>query len=166
MAHVILTDNHPATPTKVPQPDAWKTDGDFARVILTDNRSVMPTKALQSDVGYDLTLIDVWKTDGDVTFYETGVIVAPPNGFYFELFPRSSLSKTGYMLANSVGVIDPEYRGTIKVPLMKITKGKPDITLPFKGVQLVLKKVECCDFIKVDMLFDTERSDGGFGSTN
>lgn len=138
----------------------------MARVILTDNRAKMPTKAHRTDVGYDLTLIDVWKTDGDVTFYETGVIVSPPSGFYFELVPRSSLSKTGYMLANSVGIIDPDFRGSIKVPLIKITKEKPDITLPFNCVQLVLRKIDDCVFDQVDILEQTERADGGFGSTN
>jgi len=64
-----------------------------------------------------------------------------PTGYYFEVYARSSLSKTGYILANSVGIIDGNYKKTIKVSLIKIDNSMPDIKLPFKGMKLVLRKM-------------------------
>ena len=52
------------------------------------------------------------------------------------LVPRSSISKTGYMLANSVGVIDRTYTGNVLVPLIKVDKSMPDLILPARVVQL------------------------------
>ncbi len=104
---------------------------------------------------------------GDISFYDTGVIIEPPEGYYTELIARSSLFKMGYMLANGVGVIDNDYRGTIKVPLIKVSDG-PDLELPCRCVQLVLRKKINVSLKEVDKseLTTTQRGDGGFGSTN
>ena len=84
--------------------------------LIKDERSVIPTKAYYNDIGYDLTVIDVYKQISDnVTIYETGIAVSPPDGYYLEIASRSSLSKSGYMLANSIGIIDPSYTGTLKI---------------------------------------------------
>lgn len=137
-----------------------------AKICLKDPRAVFPSKAHPSDIGFDLTLVDIWKTDGDVTFYETGVAVEPSLGHYFEVVPRSSLSKSGYMIANSIGVIDPEYRGTIKVALIKVQKDKPDLELPIKACQLVTRYVINTYLKQVESLDSTVRGAGGFGSTD
>ena len=52
--------------------------------------------------------------------YDSYISVQPPEGYYFEIVPRSSISKLGYILTNSIGIIDPSYRGTLKVVLTKI----------------------------------------------
>lgn len=134
--------------------------------------AVIPTRAHPSDTGFDLTLIDVDKViampvgNKLVTLYETGISVEPPPGYYFDVVPRSSIMKTGYILANSVGVIDRSYRGTIKVPLMKLDYDMPNLTLPFRAVQLIPRRVEHFLVQEVDELTHTTRSSGGFGSTN
>ena len=97
--------------------------------------------------------------------YDTGIAVCPPDGYYTEVVPRSSLTKTGYMLANSVGIIDSSYRGSIKV-VVSGDNSLDDLTLPFKGFQLILRKLEEVEVVEVDDLDDTVRGDGGFGSTN
>ena len=85
------------------------------KFIMSD-RAFFPTKAHPSDIGYDLTAIDIFKKISNrTTLFETGIAVSPPQGYYLEIIPRSSLSKTGYMLANSVGIIDPDYTGTLKI---------------------------------------------------
>lgn len=154
--------------------------------VLTDERALPPRKAHDSDAGYDLVLIDVFKKmmpecgrgllsrlaawltsafTSDVVLYETGVAVQPPDGFYFELVPRSSIVKSGYMLANSVGIIDSSYTGTIKVPLRKCCWWAKDLELPSRLVQLVLRpQIEALG-LRVAEFNQTVRGSGGFGST-
>lgn len=136
------------------------------KVLKKNQNAVIPTKAHTSDSGWDLTAIEIYKKVGEVTLYDTGISVQPPPGFYTEIFPRSSISKTGYMLANSIGVIDESFRGSLLIALRKIDKDSPDIELPCKIAQLVLRKREDADILVVNTLEDTERGEGGFGSTD
>ncbi len=130
--------------------------------------AVMPTKRI-IDVGYDLTVVDVCKQLTPLTtMFETYVSLDIPLGYYVELVPRSSLSKTGYMLANSVGVIDPCFTGTLKVPLIKVDPNVDDLKLPARVAQLILKPYvisEAYDATDSEII-ETERGNGGFGSTN
>jgi dUTP pyrophosphatase len=68
------------------------------------------------------------------------------------------------MLANSVGIIDASYRGSIKVVLTG-DDSLGGLSLPFKGFQLILRKLEEADVVEVDDLDATVRGDGGFGSS-
>jgi dUTP pyrophosphatase len=136
-------------------------------VILKNDDAILPTKGTSLSVGYDLTCISVHKKlSNKTTLYDTGVTVNPPPGYYTEIIPRSSLSKTGYILSNSIGVIDPDYRGNLLVALTKIDDDVQDIELPFNKVQLVLKKYENYKISQVFELNETERGDGAFGSTD
>jgi dUTP pyrophosphatase len=137
------------------------------RFVLDDNRAVVPTKAHPSDIGYDLTAIDVFKIISEkIIMFETGIRVCPPDGYYIEILPRSSMSKTGYMLANSVGIIDPSYTGTLKIALIKVDEDSDDIELPFTKCQLVLRKAEYVGMLQVEEIENTSRGDGGFGSSD
>ena len=138
------------------------------RVVRTDPRAVLPSKKRASDVGYDLTIISQVKNWGKRTaLYDTGLIIQPPLGYYIEVVPRSSLSKSGYVQSNSMGIIDPNYLDTLKVPLTRVDDSMPELQLPFTGFQLILRRaihgvmVECTR----DQLVDTSRGTGGFGST-
>lgn len=134
----------------------------------TRKDAISPSKQRASDSGYDLVLIEKIKTVGDVDFYDTGIKVKPNFGYYFNLVPRSSISKTGYMLANSIGIIDRTYLGNIIVALRKIDKEAPDLVLPQRLVQIIptpiihfqMKEVHEFD------INETERGEGGFGSTD
>lgn len=137
------------------------------QVVLDDPRAKVPSLAHPTDVGYDLTVIDEFKrVSSKVTLFETGVRVRPPAGFYCEIVPRSSISKTGYMLANSVGTIDPDYTGTLKIALAKVDPDAPDLVPPFTKCQLVLRPIHHAAAVEVvSDLQTTQRGDGGFGST-
>ena len=124
-----------------------------------------PSKTNVTDSGYDLHLIRLLKEENGVVFYDTGIAVQPPHGYYFELVPRSSMSKTGYMLANSVGIIDASYTGSLKVALIKIVKDAPDIELPARLVQIIPKQFNHVRMEEGDDLQITKRADGGFGSS-
>lgn len=137
------------------------------RFVVDDDNAVIPTKAHHSDIGYDLTAISIFKhISKKIILFDTGIRVSPPKGYYTEILPRSSISKTGYMLANSVGVIDPSYTGTLKIALIKIDESFPDIKLPFTRCQLIIRKAEYVEMLQVDCIEDTIRGSGGFGSSD
>ena len=129
--------------------------------------AVLPKKAGENEVGYDLTIIKkVKEIDPYTIMYDTGIIVKPPQNHYIEIIARSSIVKSGWILANSVGVIDPTYRDTLKVVLKRVDLSQPEVELPSKICQLVLRKMESNIPVKeVYELDETERT-GGFGSTS
>jgi dUTP pyrophosphatase len=136
-------------------------------VKLEHPNAVMPTRVHEDDIGFDVIIIDIFKVVNDsITMYETGIAVKPDDGYYVEVVPRSSFSKTGYVLANSIGIIDPNYRGTIKIAVIKVDKNMPDLPVPYKGFQLIVRKVEKVELKQVFDLDKTSRGDGGFGSTS
>jgi dUTP pyrophosphatase len=130
--------------------------------------AIVPFRAHATDTGFDLVLLEPTKSVGDVTFYTTGISVRPPDGFYFDLVARSSLSKTGYMLANGVGIIDRDYTGEILVALRKVDKEAPDLVLPAKVTQLIPRQWVAMMPAEApaEGLPGTDRGDGGFGSTD
>lgn len=129
--------------------------------------AVLPSKTRATDVGFDLTLISIWKKIGNITFYETNIKALPDHGWYLMMAPRSSIVKSGYMLANSVGIIDRSYVGTIKVPLIKVDENVPDLELPCKMVQLIPCLGVNAQIIEVaeGELEETVRGEKGFGSS-
>lgn len=129
--------------------------------------AVSPRKVRFSDVAFDLTLIKKVKDVNSLTTqYDTGIAVSPPPGFYVSLNPRSSLSKSGYILANSKGIIDPAYTGNLFVSLTKVVPDAPEIKLPFVGIQMKLEPVYYPILEECNELVETERGSGGFGSTD
>jgi dUTP pyrophosphatase len=136
------------------------------RFIKTDICAVTPTRAHPTDIGYDLSAISVWKVLSDQTIiFDTGIAVQPPIGKYIEILPRSSITKTGMMLANSVGTIDPDYLGSLKIAVRLVDPelGIPD--LPFCKFQLVMRTADLYEVEEVYSFTETERGDGAFGST-
>lgn len=138
---------------------------DNVKISRFSKDAVVPTKAHGSDSGYDLTIISKVKTFNGCVLYDTGISVEPPHGFYFDVVPRSSITKTGYVLANSVGIIDRSYVGSIKIALYKLDKDAPDIELPCKIAQMILRPTFHFELKVVDKLSDSQRGEGGFGST-
>jgi dUTP pyrophosphatase len=136
----------------------------FARTLPD---AVAPSKAHPDDSGYDLVLVSKIKEENGVGMYDTGIIVQPPPGFYFEVYGRSSISKTGYMLANNVGIIDQGYRGSIRVALVKVNPEAPELQLPVRLAQMIPRRFEHLEAEEVAPgdLNETLRGSGGFGST-
>jgi len=137
------------------------------RCVKVESAAVLPSKANASDSGYDLTLLREIKQEGDVVYYTTGVKLQPPHGWWLSLVPRSSMAKSGYMLANTIGIIDRSYQGPIIVALRKISPHAPDIALPAKLVQVIPIPAVHFDITEVSDFSETsERSEGGFGSSD
>ena len=133
--------------------------------VSLEEGAIAPFKKRISDSGWDLHLVKLIKKEGNLYFFDTGVRIAPPPGFYFDLVPRSSIYKSGFVLANSVGIIDMTYRGTIKVPLIKVDSSKPDPELPWRAVQLIPRRFFPLEVELSTSLDRTIRGEGGFGST-
>lgn len=117
--------------------------------------------------GIDLTAIDI-AHDHDNGFVEigTGLAFEIPRGYVGLLFPRSSISKTPHFLRNSVGVIDSDYRGEVKFRFGTLDNvNSPEYEFGDRVGQLVIMKLPDLEFDEVEELDDTERGDGGFGST-
>ena len=132
----------------------------------TSNNAIVPTKAFPTEVGFDLTAVSVHsELDNGVVLYNTGIVVRPPDGYYTEIVPRSSIIKTGWMLANNVGIIDGSYRGNLLIALVPTSDRSVPLELPFCKCQLILRKFEDAELEEVSDLDSTERGSGGFGST-
>lgn len=141
-------------------------------VFMHDDCAVIPSKARLSDVGYDISIIRKHSDLNDKTaLYDTGLSLQIPFRFYAELFPRSSLSKSGYMLANSVGIIDRSYQGPLLVALTRVSDEALDLekSYPFRCCQLVFRRQEFVDVLEPKEAIpdghQTTRGEGGFGST-
>lgn len=135
--------------------------------------ATLPTCADKSSAGYDLyVLLD--KEDGDkvpvfageTRFFNTGIAVAIPEGYFGGVYARSGLScKKGGRLANCVGVIDASYRGEVRVALHNDSKIPLTICNGDRIAQLVIQRFEPIEWNEVTELPETERQDNGFGSS-
>lgn len=141
-------------------------------VYKMDPAAIIPTKARYSDVGYDISIIRMIKhLNTTTTLWDTGLSLRIPLGFYVEIVPRSSLSKSGYMLSNSTGIIDRSYQGNLLVALTRTADDAfilEDI-LPFRCVQLIFRRQEFVDLEETsaahDIAFTSARANRGFGSS-
>ena len=129
--------------------------------------AVIPSYSKSGDAAMDLTAISIEKDDDGNAVYGTGLSIEIPDGYVGLLFPRSSNSKTHLYLTNHVGVIDSGYRGEIKFKFRPIN-GFVDARVYAKYDrvgQLIILPYPQIELVESDELSETERGDGGFGST-
>ena len=129
--------------------------------------AVIPSYSKAGDAAMDLTAISIEKDDDGNAVYGTGLAIEIPDGYVGLLFPRSSNSKTHLYLTNHVGVIDSGYRGEIKFKFRPIN-GFIDARVYAKYDrvgQLIILPYPQIELVESDELSETERGDGGFGST-
>lgn len=129
--------------------------------------AVKPSKSRISDSGYDITLIRKIKEENGIEYYGTGLKLCPIFGHHILMFPRSSMPKNGYILANSVAVIDRTYVGELIVALIKFNPNAEPLEskLPIKMTQIISQPITHFEIEEVDNLQETERGEGGFGSS-
>lgn len=132
--------------------------------------AIVPVRATEYSAGYDLCSASespIVIPIGEIRMIPIGIAVAPERtDVALFVFPRSGLaSKCGVTLANSVGVIDSDYRGEIMVPL--INHGKEDfiVTTGMRIAQLVVMPILSQEWTETDLLDDTSRGNNGFGSS-
>ena len=126
--------------------------------------AVTPTYAKLGDAGMDLYAVDMhWDEYGNFVF-QTGLAMEIPEGYVGLIFPRSSISKTPHSLRNSVGVIDSGYRGEIIIKFSG-DSGQTTYEPGDRVAQIIIMPHPEVRFVEAGALTETERGDGGFGST-
>ncbi|KGL60132.1 MULTISPECIES: dUTP diphosphatase [unclassified Polaribacter] len=100
------------------------------------------------------------------TIVKTGLFIALPAGFEAQVRPRSGLAaKKGITVLNSPGTVDADYRGEIGVILVNLSNEEFEVNDGERVAQLVIAKHERVTWKEVEVLNETERGSGGFGST-
>ena len=141
--------------------------------------AVIPTYAKPGDAGMDLVATSIILDTKTQITYGLGIALEIPDGFVGLVFPRSSIRKTGLQLSNSVGVIDSGYRGELQATFNKVfggdrfydeTKNTEDTSNNFYKIgdriaQIMIIPYPPIEFVEADELSNTERGEGGFGST-
>ncbi len=126
-------------------------------------KAVIPNYAKIGDAGMDMVITDIKEeTEWNIS-YGFGISMEIPEGFMGLVFPRSSIRKTDLILSNSVGVIDSGYRGEIQATFKKT--GGAVYKVGERGAQIIIIPHPTIEFEEVEELNNTERGEGGFGST-
>jgi dUTP pyrophosphatase len=128
--------------------------------------ATIPTYAKSGDAGMDLVATKIISnTTFDIT-YGTDIALEIPEGFVGLVFPRSSIRKYELILSNSVGVIDSGYRGEIQATFKK-ENGLDSLAYKVgdRICQIMIIPHPTIEFEEVNELNNTERGEGGFGST-
>lgn len=140
---------------------------------LLSKRAKTPTRANKSDAGFDLYIPrDIILYENELNLVDLEISVAVPEGHTGLIFNRSSNSKNHISLANSVGVIDSGYRGSVKLPLIY----RPNVEMPVavqlsegrRVAQLVVVPIKEYEGIEIteDLPEPADsRGSGGFGSS-
>ncbi|MDO5701472.1 MAG: dUTP diphosphatase [Bowdeniella nasicola] len=138
------------------------------RIQLRHAQAQPPTYAHEGDAGADLRAVcDVRIGPLERALVPTGIAIALPAGYAAFVHPRSGLAlKYGLTVVNAPGTIDAGYRGEIGV-IMHNTDAhqSAQIRAGDRIAQLVIQRVTRARFDVVDVLDDTQRSGGGFGSS-
>ena len=127
-----------------------------------------PTKGSEQAAGWDLYAAKgCFIEPGEVVLVHTGIALEIPDGCCGKLYPRSGLStKKGLRLANCVGVIDSDYRGEIMVAMYNDSSFVREIEVGDRIAQIIIESyVKIDKFNVVEELSNTDRGNGGFGST-
>ena len=134
---------------------------------LTHPHAEVPTRAHPTDAGLDLYAAEtVQIAPRVVTLVPTGIAVAIPDGYFGLLAARSSLAtKKAMTLANGVGIIDSDYRGEIKIPIIPLDGCHNLIQAGQKIAQLIILPIALPTVEVVAELPESVRGLGGFGST-
>lgn len=142
------------------------TDSDILFTLARED-TAYPHRGSAHAAGWDLTADEtVTIPVGGMRMVSTGISAAIPPGMFGLLVPRSSLGvKHRLGLANTVGVIDADYRGEIKAALVNNGSSPVTIERGTRIVQIIFQRFESVSWVQVGELPATVRGEGGFGST-
>jgi dUTP pyrophosphatase len=137
--------------------------------IINKSNNELPTYETSASAGLDLrafipetiTLLPLERN-----LIQTGLFLEIPEGYEAQVRPRSGLAiKNGITVLNAPGTIDADYRGEIGVILVNISQDNFEINTGDRIAQLIFAKVKQAKWILTEELSETERGEGGFGST-
>jgi|694.fasta_scaffold53812_9 dUTP pyrophosphatase len=136
------------------------------KVKKLDPNAVIPTYSKDGDAGMDLTITNIKENTTFSISYGFGIAMEIPKGYVGLVFPRSSVRNQDLILSNCVGVIDSGYRGELQATFKK-TQGLDSISYNVgeRGAQIVILPYPQIRMVESNELSNTERGEGGFGST-
>jgi len=140
--------------------------GTLVKVKKLVPEAVIPSYSKVGDAGMDLTITKEIENTSFSVSYGFGIAIEIPKGYVGLVFPRSSVRNQDLILSNCVGVIDSGYRGELQATFKK-TDGLDSIKYKVgdRGAQIIILPYPTIYMTEVPELSDTERGDGGFGST-
>lgn len=143
-----------------------------------DKCAIIPSKGSKDSAGYDLYACYTPTNNGEKNY--TGVVIPPgdrriigtgiameiPQGYFGGLYARSGLAcKKGIRPATCTSVIDSDYRGEIMIFLYNDSNQPREVRMGERIAQLIIQPYLEVEFNEVDKLTDTDRGNGGFGSS-
>lgn len=138
------------------------------RIKKLDDRAILPKYLTTDAAGMDFSVLldePLVLKPMERKLLPTGIAMAIPEGYVGLLFPRSSASKTGIGKPNSVGVIDSDYRGEVRIAVINYNDEDVVIEDGMRLSQLVIVPIVQAEVVEASELDETERGEGGFGST-
>jgi dUTP pyrophosphatase len=136
------------------------------KVKKLDPNAVVPSYSKVGDAGMDLTITNIKENTSFSITYGFGIAMEIPKGYVGLVFPRSSVRNQDLILSNCVGVIDSGYRGELQATFKK-TQGLDSISYNVgeRGAQIIILPYPQINMVESNELSETDRGDGGFGST-
>ena len=139
---------------------------EFRRLI---NYAKVPTRASDGSAGYDIYGANTYRIEiapHQTVSIDSGISIAVPVGLFAAIFARSGMATNrGLRPATAVSVIDEDYRGPLIIPIHNDSDQVQYIDAHERIAQLVFLPYYLVDWEEVDKLPETDRGDGGFGST-
>ncbi len=139
------------------------------KVKKLNDKAKLPVYASEQAAGMDLSACideDIVLNPMQKALVPTGIAVEIPENYAGMIYPRSGLAvKYGLTLSNCVGVIDSDYRGEIKCGIINLGDKPYTITDGERIAQMVITNTPQFEIETADTLNDTQRGEGGFGST-
>ena len=137
--------------------------------IINNSNHELPHYETTSSAGMDLkaNLFDtITLKPLERAIVKTGLFIALPQGYEAQVRPRSGLAiKKGITVLNAPGTIDADYRGEIGIILINLSNENFTIKDGDRVAQLVIAKYSQAKWVEVEVLEETKRGTGGFGST-
>lgn len=134
-----------------------------------DKNAVIPKQATEFSGGWDVTVIRIEKESEDLVVCYLGFALGISKGFKATFVPRSSLTKTNWILQNSPALGDSDYTGEYQLRFRALYDKFKYLYFPYnvgdRVGQMYIEEVIPIEWEEVEELEQTKRSDGGFGST-
>lgn len=129
------------------------------KIKIVDSRIRKEEIGYKSDGAAAIDIYALPTKNGYFDGYKTGIAVEIPEGYVGIIVPRSSTGIKGYTIKNTIGVIDSDYRGEIKLHLFV------PVTQKIRVAQMLIMPCPQFNIEFVESLSETDRGEGGFGST-
>lgn len=139
------------------------------KIKKLNSKAMLPTYGSEYSAGADLYACmeeTITIQPGETVLIKTGLAMAIPEGYAGLIYARSGLAtKKGLAPANKVGVVDADYRGEVMVPLHNHSRVAVEVEHGERIAQMVITPFLTAEYMLAEELDETERGEGGFGST-